>query len=101
MDLMPILVGGVVGLAVFTGIVVCGHLVLAPVRIHHEVRKELSDQAEQFKSYLRHSSAVAQKYGSNITHLPSLAAASRQIGTELRDIRHKIEVVRSTRPRPH
>jgi hypothetical protein len=30
-----------------------------------------------------------------------LSGASKQLGTELRDIRHKIEVVRSTRPQPH
>lgn len=30
-----------------------------------------------------------------------LAAAKLQFGTELRDIRHKIEIVRSTRPHPH
>jgi hypothetical protein len=30
-----------------------------------------------------------------------LAALSRQLGTELRDIRHKVEIVQSTRPHPH
>ncbi len=33
--------------------------------------------------------------------LARLAAAKLQFGTELRDIRHKIEIVRSTRPHPH
>jgi hypothetical protein len=32
---------------------------------------------------------------------PAMTIAGRQIGTELRDIRHKIEIVRSTRPSPH
>ena len=30
-----------------------------------------------------------------------LAASKLQLGTELRDIRHKIEIVKSTRPHPH
>lgn len=32
---------------------------------------------------------------------PRLGAIARQLGTELRDIRHKIEIVKSTRPHPH
>jgi len=30
-----------------------------------------------------------------------LTAAKRQLGTELRDVRHRIEIVRATRPHPH
>jgi hypothetical protein len=32
---------------------------------------------------------------------PAMTLAVRQIGSELRDIRHKIEIVKSTRPHPH
>ena len=98
---VPILIGGVGGLVAFTGLWFVFQLALAPARLDFDGRRELKDQADQFTAFLGHKRAIDRAYGSNIAPVPSLAAASRQIGTELLDIRHKIEMVKSTRPHPH
>jgi hypothetical protein len=74
-------------------------LLLAPVRVNRDLRRELVEKDKQFEIYLQKRGALARQYASNITHIePSLAAIQRQIGTELRDILRKIEMVKATNP---
>jgi hypothetical protein len=91
-DVGPALVGAVAGLLALTTGWFGFQLLLAPALMDR-------DRTDEWNAYLAHAGALRRKYASNIHHVPSLPVASRQI--ELRDIRHKIEMVRSTWPNPH
>jgi Na+-transporting methylmalonyl-CoA/oxaloacetate decarboxylase gamma subunit len=71
-------------------------------RVRREAEQERKKLLEETTAALKHAGRIRREYGSNIVPAPpSLEAIKRQFGTELRDIRHKIEVVKSTRPSPH
>jgi hypothetical protein len=71
-------------------------------RVRHEAEQDRKKLLEETTAALKHAGRIRRDYGSNIIHAaPSVDAIRRQLGTELRDIRHKIEIVNSTRPHPH
>ena len=90
------------GLVAVGGLVVAvalWNLALAPYRVYSQMREaknarieELAVEVGQLRYSIGQEAAIAEK---------RLGAVSRQLGTELRDIRHKIEIVKSTRPHPH
>jgi hypothetical protein len=57
-----------------------------------DLRRQLGDALKRVTELERTGAMDAQA---------KLSGAKLQLGTELRDIRHKIEIVRSTRPHPH
>jgi hypothetical protein len=81
--------------ALFAVLLFLWEFIAAPVRIVADLRNELTERDEQYVNFLRHQKQIAGRYGSNVMPLPpSLPAVARQLATELRDIRHKIEIVR-------
>jgi hypothetical protein len=74
---------------------------MAPLRLKREVEQDRDRIRDEALAAITHSTQNYRKYGSNIAMLPSMPAVSRQLGTELRDIRHRIELVKTTRPHPH
>jgi hypothetical protein len=102
-NVVPILVGTFAGLGVLTFLWFILQLALAPWRLHRESLKVFEDlkqhYEDQFQAYLAARKDLERKHASNITHIePSLAAIQRQLGTELRDILRKIEMVKATSP---
>lgn len=72
-------------------------LLMAPVRVNRSLEEKLVEQRREATAALTHSAQIGHDYGSNIARGVSLPAVRRQLGTELRDIRHKIELVKTTR----
>lgn len=102
-NVVPILVGTFAGLGVLTFLWFILQLALAPWRLHRESLKAFEDlkqhSEDQVQAYLARRKDVERRYASNITHIePSLAAIQRQLGTELRDILRKVEMVKALDP---
>jgi hypothetical protein len=126
-----LIVGGLWVLAILAlavAIVFVWNLLLAPARLHIALKDELAKTKSDAKTALeaaedRADAAEFQSEG-RLAELrividevkgvrkelervqrsekeDKISAVARQIGTELRDIRHKIEIVRVTRPHPH
>jgi hypothetical protein len=87
--------------AIYGGALFVWQFAMTPVRVKREVEADRDRMRDETVAALRHSTEIQRKYGSNITQKPSLSVVALQLGTELRDIRHKIELVRSTQPTPH
>jgi hypothetical protein len=104
------------------GLIFLWQFAMAPVRVKRELGEDrerilresdkerqtlLQEAKEERERIIKESTDALQQaakirtaYGSNIVRTPSREAIKRQLGTELRDIRHKIEIVKSTQPTP-
>jgi hypothetical protein len=87
--------------AIYGGAVLVWQLVRAPYQAKREADEERDRMRDETVAALSHSRRLYGKYGSNIFQRASLPVVSRQIGTEPRDVRHKIEFVKSIKPDPH
>lgn len=69
-------------------------IIQAPVRVNSDLQKKFADREQEFISTLGHLQQIQRKYGSNVFPLtrPALDVAARLLITELKDIRHKIEL---------
>ena len=98
-DSLTAVIWGFLAAGILVALVFVWNLVQAPYRVYKAMEDELRETNWGLETEL-------QRY----RHPESQAAALREarlrqaalpLGTELRDIRHKIDIVRSTRPHPH
>lgn len=90
---------GLLAVVVLIALVFIWNLARAPYRVYRAMKSELQEAnwklVEELRGYRwpEQQEADLRKTKLHNTALP--------LGTELRDIRHKIELVKSTRPNPH
>jgi hypothetical protein len=90
---------GLLAAAILIGLVFIWNLVRAPYRVFRAMKSELMDANSKLEEELQAYRWPKQQAAE--LRKTKLRNAALPLRTELRDIRHKIEMVKSTRPNPH
>jgi hypothetical protein len=90
---------GLLAAAILIGLAFTWNLARAPYRVFRAMKSELMETNSKLEEELRSYRWPEQQAAE--LRKTKLRNAALPLGTELRDIRHKIEMVKSTRPNPH
>lgn len=97
-DAVVAILWGLLAAGILIGLVFIWNLVRAPYRVYSAMKRELTQANYTLEEKLRGYRWPEQQEAE--LRKSKLRSAALPLGTELRDIRHKIEVVKSTRPHP-
>jgi hypothetical protein len=90
---------GLLVMGILIALVFIWNLARAPYRVYRAMKSELQEANYKLEDELKGYRWPEQQEAE--LRKTKLRSAALPLGTELRDIRHKIEVVKSTRPNPH
>jgi hypothetical protein len=98
-DAVVAILWGLLAAGILIALVFIWNLVRAPYRVFRAMKSELLEENYKLEKELRGYRWPEQQEAE--LRKAKLRSAALPLGTELRGIRHKIEMVKSTRPNPH